>query len=114
MTNAIELYLTKSTKSFVSFVVIIDDTYLPLAFNVLTNSEFYIYLLYIFDVIFVIEILTRQTKAAKKKMIRNYLPHCCVGPIVEGFGRGSKELGCPTGAGYLFVSCARWTFCISM
>lgn len=30
-------------------------------------------------------------------MIRNYLPHCCVGPIVKGFGRGSKDLGCPTG-----------------
>lgn len=31
-------------------------------------------------------------------MIRSYLPHCCVGPIVKGFGRGSKELGCPTGS----------------
>lgn len=30
-------------------------------------------------------------------MMRNYLPHCCVGPIVKGFGRGSKDLGCPTG-----------------
>lgn len=27
----------------------------------------------------------------------NGLPHFCTGPIVKGFGRGSKELGCPTG-----------------
>lgn len=25
------------------------------------------------------------------------LPHFCAGPIIKGFGRGSKELGCPTG-----------------
>lgn len=30
-------------------------------------------------------------------MIRSYLPHSCIGPIVKGFGRGSKDLGCPTG-----------------
>lgn len=27
----------------------------------------------------------------------NGLPYFCTGPIVKGFGRGSKELGCPTG-----------------
>lgn len=27
----------------------------------------------------------------------NCLPYFCTGPIVKGFGRGSKELGCPTG-----------------
>ncbi|XP_055297524.1 riboflavin kinase [Sitodiplosis mosellana] len=26
----------------------------------------------------------------------NCLPYFCTGPIVKGFGRGSKELGCPT------------------
>lgn len=30
-------------------------------------------------------------------MSKPYLPQYCVGPIIKGFGRGSKELGCPTG-----------------
>lgn len=38
-----------------------------------------------------------RTKTDEEIMIRSYLPHCCVGPIVKGFGRGSKDLGCPTG-----------------
>lgn len=32
-----------------------------------------------------------------QKMANKCLPHFCSGPIVKGFGRGSKELGCPTG-----------------
>ena len=31
------------------------------------------------------------------KMPANYLPHYALGAIVKGFGRGSKELGIPTG-----------------
>lgn len=31
------------------------------------------------------------------------LPHFAVGPIVKGFGRGSKELGIPTGTIYLEI-----------
>lgn len=30
-------------------------------------------------------------------MANGVLPYFCVGPIIKGFGRGSKELGCPTG-----------------
>lgn len=29
-------------------------------------------------------------------MDRPGLPHCATGTVVKGFGRGSKELGCPT------------------
>lgn len=28
----------------------------------------------------------------------NCLPHFCRGQVVKGFGRGSKQLGIPTGA----------------
>lgn len=30
-------------------------------------------------------------------MSKAYLPYFVAGEIVKGFGRGSKELGCPTG-----------------
>lgn len=30
-------------------------------------------------------------------MANKYLPYYMNGEIVKGFGRGSKELGCPTG-----------------
>ena len=30
------------------------------------------------------------------------LPHFCRGEVVKGFGRGSKELGIPTGMLYIF------------
>lgn len=30
-------------------------------------------------------------------MAKNCLPYYCAGEIVKGFGRGSKDLGCPTG-----------------
>lgn len=30
-------------------------------------------------------------------MDKTCLPYFCVGPVVKGFGRGSKDLGCPTG-----------------
>lgn len=36
-------------------------------------------------------------------MIKNYLPHYSVGVIVKGFGRGSKDLGCPTGTSFFTV-----------
>lgn len=29
--------------------------------------------------------------------LKNSFPHFAAGPVVKGFGRGSKELGIPTG-----------------
>lgn len=36
-------------------------------------------------------------------MITKCLPHYAAGIVVKGFGRGSKELGCPTGECLQFV-----------
>lgn len=33
-------------------------------------------------------------------VIRRHLPHFASGPVIKGFGRGSKELGIPTGNSY--------------
>lgn len=37
----------------------------------------------------------KSEKAYKNKM--SYLPFYIKGEVVKGFGRGSKDLGCPTG-----------------
>lgn len=36
-------------------------------------------------------------------MSKPYLPYFCVGPIIKGFGRGSTDLGIPTGIVYWLI-----------
>lgn len=38
------------------------------------------------------------------------LPYFCTGEIVKGFGRGSKELGCPTGNNFVLFIVECWNF----
>lgn len=43
-------------------------------------------------------VLTRTNK-----MLVKHLPYYATGTVVNGFGRGSKELGIPTGNAILFI-----------
>lgn len=36
-------------------------------------------------------------------MTHKSLPYFCAGPIIKGFGRGSSEIGCPTGKKQFFI-----------